>query len=371
MKVFMAGTSLDPAYGGPAYSVSRLATALVDVGIDVGLWSPDGSAISTDLVPRDSLVMRLAGSEREALDRFGEPDVIHDNGLWRSHNHRLCAIASSRRIPRVVSTRGMLEPWAVKHKWLKKRIAWWVYQRRDLMKTAAIHATSATELRNLSGLLPRVPLQLIPNGVDLPDPRQTGQRIAETPRIRTALFVGRIYPVKGLPMLVQAWARVRPDRWRLKIVGPDESGHRREVERAVAAAGLENEISFPGQLSGDEKDAAFRGADLFVLPTHSESFGMAIAEALSYGLPVLTTTGAPWAALAEHGCGWQVEPTVDGIERGLRTATALDSQTMAGMGKAGRVLVDSEYRWSLAAARFVHLYEQVTREGNGVPLATA
>jgi glycosyltransferase involved in cell wall biosynthesis len=368
VKVFLAGTNFDPAYGGPAYSVSRLAAALAQCGVEVGLWAPDGSAATTSLLLHDSGVRRLRGTELQALEAFGKPDVLHDNGLWMPHNHRLCRIAASRAIPRVVSTRGMLEPWAVNHKWLKKRTAWWIYQRMDLKRAAVHHATAETEAKNLSRLGLGVPVRLIPNGVDLPSDG-IGRRAEVTAngnRVRTALFVGRIYPVKGLPMLVEAWARVLPEGWRLQIVGPDEAGHRLVVEKAIAAAGLEHAISFSGPLDGAAKAAAFGSADLFVLPTHSESFGMAIAEALAHGLPVLTTTGAPWPALSERACGWRVDPTVEGLEFGLRSVSALDSGTLAAMGRAGRDFVASEYRWNLVAARFGRLYEEISGRVGGV-----
>lgn len=356
MKIFLSGTSLDPAYGGPAYSVSRLATALGEAELDVGLWAPDGSALTAVQIPGGAKVTCLGGAPSEALDNFGKPDVIHDNGLWRSHNHALSELAAARGIPRIVSTRGMLEPWARNHKWLKKKIAWWVYQRRDLRRAAAIHATSADELSNLDMLSLGVPARLVPNGVDLPPERRA---IESERRIRTALFIGRLYPVKGLPMLIEAWARVRPQGWRLVIAGPDEGGHRLVLERAIAEARLGESVSFPGPLHGRAKEDAFQDADFFVLPTHSESFGMAVAEALAHGLPVLTTTRAPWPALEERGCGWRVLPTVDGLAEGLGRVAALDSPALSGMGRLGRSLVESEYRWTSVAAQFVQLYEQV------------
>jgi glycosyltransferase involved in cell wall biosynthesis len=165
-------------------------------------------------------------------------------------------------------------------------------------------------------------------------------------------------------MLVEARARVLPEGWRLQIVGPDEAGHRVVVEKAVAAAGLEGAISFSGPLDGDAKAAAFRGADLFVLPTHSESFGMAIAEALAYGVPVLTTTGAPWPVLTERGCGWRVDPTVEGLAHGLRSAVSLDSETLSAMGVAGRDFVASELKWELIASQFHRLYEETVGRTN-------
>ncbi|OHE88826.1 MAG: hypothetical protein A3G75_08885 [Verrucomicrobia bacterium RIFCSPLOWO2_12_FULL_64_8] len=162
-------------------------------------------------------------------------------------------------------------------------------------------------------------------------------------------------------MLVEAWARVRPPSWCLQIVGPDEAGHRAEVERAVSAASLSDVICFVGPLDGDAKQSALLNADLFVLPTHSESFGVVVGEALAHGLPVLTTTGAPWPMLIERGCGWRVDPTVDGLAEGLRQATALDSETLQAMGAKGRELVETEFRWDRVAKQFATIYDDLVR----------
>lgn len=359
MKVFLAGTSLKPEYGGPAYSVSRLATALTEAGVEVGLWTPDQSVAATRFLASDSRVRRLTGTAERSLDSFGHPDVLHDNGLWLRHNHRLAALARARRIPRVVSTRGMLEPWAMSHKRWKKRIAWLVYQRRDLKRAGFLHATANAEAANLERLGLGIPVRVIPNGVDLPEIDADSAR-SKTGGVRTALFLGRLYPVKGLPMLVEAWERVRPEGWRLRIAGPDESGHRSEIERRVSAAVLGEVISFAGPLDGDRKQAALLDADLFVLPTRSESFGVAVGEALAHGLPVLTTTAAPWPMLAERGCGWRVEPTADGLAQGLREATSQDPTTLERMGAKGRDLVASEFTWESVASQIVSMYGDLT-----------
>jgi glycosyltransferase involved in cell wall biosynthesis len=183
--------------------------------------------------------------------------------------------------------------------------------------------------------------------------------VADAPM--TAVFLGRIYPVKGLPMLVEAWSRVRPAGWRLVIAGPDEAGHRREVEAAVAAAGLTDVVSFPGAVSGAAKTALLTGTDLFVLPSHSESFGMALAEALAHGAPALTTTAVPWPALEQRQCGWRAAPSADGLAEKLRVATAMDRPTLRAMGGAGRELVAAEYGWPRIASAFVSLYESLAR----------
>jgi glycosyltransferase involved in cell wall biosynthesis len=358
VKIFLAGTSLLPSYGGPAYSVARLAIALGEAGARVGLWTADQSVSRTPLLSVRGKVRLMIGNASDALTKFGAPDVLHDNGIWLAHNHRLAVLAAQRRVPRLVSTRGMLEPWAFRHKRLKKLLAWQLYQRRDLQQTLLLHATAAQEARSIEAFGLGVPVCIIPNGIDVPDmePKKVAEREGAG---RTALFLGRIYPVKGLPMLIEAWAQVRPQNWRLRIAGPDEAGHRAEVERAVSVAGLNGMVSFVGPVQGEAKSSAYFNADLFILPSYSESFGMAIAEALAHGLPVLTTKGVPWSGLAVRGCGWSVDPTVEGIAAGLRQAVAQDSATLRDMGVKGRAWVAVDFGWDAVAARFLAAYEQL------------
>src|SRR5260370_19555280 len=225
----------------------------------------------------------------------------------------------------------MLEPWAISHKGLKKEIAWPLYQRRDLQRAVCHIATGDAEARSLEDLELGVPIAIVPNGVDVPEERpfsiaSESEKACRNGRKRTALFLGRIYPIKGLPMLIDAWARVRPDGWHLRIAGPDEADHQKLVEREVSAAGLGEVVSFTGLIEPQMRTSAFLDADLFILPTHSESFGMVVAEALAHGVPVFTTTAAPWAILRETGCGWSGDSTGECITEGLCQVTGLERE---------------------------------------------
>ena len=337
---------------------------MAEAGAHVGLWAADGSASSTPLLPTDSNVRRFGGSAAAALRTFGGVDIMHDNGIWRWHHHRLAALAEELAVPRIVSTRGMLEPWAFRHKLIKKRFAWSMYQARDLKRAQCHVATSQTEARNLRSLKLSVPVTTIPNGIDVPEEGDASLSRRGRGLTRTALFLGRIYPIKGLPMLVEAWARVRPDGWLLRIAGPDEAGHQKEIERLVTAAGLGDSIMFTGPIGPDQKSAAFYDADLFVLPSHSESFGMAVAEALAHGVPVLTTTGTPWPILREKECGWWVEASADGLTQGLRQATSASTDALRAMGMRGRAYVTAELNWKHIADLMLSTYETVLTQSN-------
>jgi glycosyltransferase involved in cell wall biosynthesis len=355
MKVLLAYTSLDASHGGPPIVVARLAEALSNAGATVALLTADdtGSRPSPLKVPG---VRYFSGGIATAIEEFGRPDIIHDHSLWIPSHRAITNFASLLRIPLVVSPAGCLQPQALRIKAFKKRVAWLVYQRRSLNKAQLIHATSQLELDaiRLLGLTP--PVTLIPHGIDLPDP------IAKaTEAKRTALFLGRIHPVKGLPMLIAAWARVMPENWLLRIVGPDEDRHQAVVEQAVRRARLENTVSFHGPVAGTAKATSFQDADLFVLPSYTENFGVAAAEALAAGLPVITTTVTPWHELDSRGCGWCTAPDETSLASALSRATALPATVLSEMGRKGREWMAADFSWDRITERYLDAYAGLLR----------
>nr|WP_226895242.1 glycosyltransferase [Luteolibacter marinus] len=380
--------SLDPATGGPARSVPQLALAQSGLGHEVGLWAPgmDHGAgtwrvadLASDAVERMQL---LPGEFEQALDSFGRPDLVHDHGIWLPCHRQVAKACAARGIPRIASPRGMLEPWALNHKKWKKRAAWWLYQKRDLQAAAGLHATADSEARQLRRLGLKAPMVVAANGVTVPilesgfltrfDSQEAGCEAGGLPNgfgfeeagckpalHRTALFLSRIHPKKGLPMLVEAWARVRPEGWSMRVVGPDEGGHRGEVERLVAGAGLTDCWSFANSLEGDDKWRAMAAADLFVLPTHSENFGIVVAESLACGVPVITTTAAPWQGLRDHGCGWWVEPDAAALGAALDEATRVEASGLREMGRSGREWMAADFGWEGIARKMEAFYQEV------------
>jgi glycosyltransferase involved in cell wall biosynthesis len=355
MKVLLTSASFAAEYGGPALSVSRLGVALAKEGVEVGLWAPDGSALSSNVVQAEHGVRPLSGSASNAIDTFGALDILHDSGIWLPHNHALAMLSGRGGGCRIVSTRGMLEPWAIRYKAVKKRLAWHLYQKHDLLCADRLHATSVQEAEQLAALGLKRPIDVVPNGMDLPSENVLGKRRACPERI--ALFLSRIHPKKGLPMLVEAWARLRPEGWRLVISGPSELGHADEIAQEIQRFGIGDMIKLIGPQYGEDKMNILLDADLFVLPTHSENFGMAVAEALAYGLPVLTTTGAPWQEIAVRRCGWWVAPEVDPITNALYEALQTSDHNLRAMGARGRALIAAAYGWQGVATRMIENYQ--------------
>ena len=188
---------------------------------------------------------------------------------------------------------------------------------------------------------------VLTNGVDIPTAAASHTRAPDQPR--TALFLSRIHPVKGLDRPIDVWNAARPQGWRLRIAGPGASGYCDEVARRIVRAGLERQVSLEGPVYGAAKTQAFISADAFLLPSHSENFGIVVAEALAHGVPVLTTTATPWQVLESEHCGWWVSPTSEAIARGLTAVVAASDETRKAMGLRGRALVKRQFAWRAIA----------------------
>jgi glycosyltransferase involved in cell wall biosynthesis len=235
------------------------------------------------------------------------------------------------------------------------------------------------EYRHLRDLGMRQPIAVIPNGVALPEARDAGAvQVPSNPECesgrharshsrasrglgepsRVALLLSRVHPKKGLLELVRAWARVAPPGWRLWIAGPDEGGHWAEVAHVIAELGLDSSVHYLGPVEAGVTSALYQQADLFILPTFSENFGLVVAEALAHGVPVITTRGAPWADLETFGCGWWIDTGVEPLALALRAATSLSDAERAAMGERGRIYV-RRYDWDAIATEMVAVYRWV------------
>lgn len=297
-------------------------------------------------------------SHAQELESF----LFHDHGLWLPLNHEVAVEAKKRRVPRIVSTHGMLSPWAMKHRAWKKKIAWMLYQHKNLKEVDVLHATSKTEALILQDMFPKVPVALIPLGVDLPPPPIRPVKFSE--RRRKILFLSRLHPVKGLPNLIQAFADQDTDRWELIIAGPDEDNHQAEVEQLVYQLGLEESVKFIGSVQDESKWNLYQQADIFALPSFTENFGLVVVEALAHCVPVITTKGTPWSELVSNKCGWWIDGNVEALTHTLRQAIRLSDDERLAMGQRGYQLVAQKYTWQRSAEKMVALYTWLLGTGS-------
>src|SRR5437764_1855880 len=252
----------------------------------------------------------------------------------------------------------MLEPWSLQRSRTRKWIARRLYQDRGIKRAACLVATSEMELQNICRAGFDQPIAIVPNGVDLPArPAQNRRHRESSPR--TALFLSRLHPKKGLLNLIEAWRQLRPTDWQLVIVGPDDHNYGREAKAAVCKGKLSEVVHFRGPAWGENRFDHYWSADLFVLPSFSENFGLAVGEALACELPVITTRGLPWQDLVRCDCGWWIEIGVEPLVRALREAVELSDDVRAEMGARGRRLITEKYDWGSAGRRLKKVYDWV------------
>jgi glycosyltransferase involved in cell wall biosynthesis len=269
-------------------------------------------------------------------------------------------VARRDGVPLMISPRGTLSEWAMQSGSPFKRVFWPLVQRPALDATNCFHATATSECEDIRRMGFRQPVAIIPNGIDIPDlPPKVRSNF------RTLLFLGRIHPVKGLDILLPAWQAVqdRFPEWRLRIAGPDNHGYLTEMQRLAGELRLER-TEFSGALWGAQKWCAYGQADLFVLPTYSENFGMSVAEALAAGTPVIVTKGAPWGGLAEQRVGWWIDIGVDQLVACLEDALTRSSNDLTEMGRRGRDWMAAEYSWAHVTQQMVETYRWMLEGGN-------
>ena len=376
MNLLYSMNWLHPDYGGPYTSVWELACHVQQQNQEVSLLSTDSSfmpaqppsdALKVQTVPcrflpgiRTMWLPNGTSKIRQVFDQL-QPELVHDNGLWLSLNHRVCQEAKQRNLPYVLSPRGCLDPWAMDYRSWKKQLALTLYQKRDLQRVDCFHAASELEAESIRAQGFHQPIAVIPNGVSWGSSSPTSQK---PPSEKVAVFIGRLHPIKNLPSLFRAWALVRPEGWILKIAGSDEAGHRAELERLAVELGIAEQVRFLGPIYGEAKWELLQQASLAFLVSHSENFSLFVAEALGFGVPVIASRTTPWKCLEEQGLGAWVEGSPEGIAAAMQRRMSMSEQEVQTMVDAALVFARSAFTRSRIAEQFVSVYEWLLGEGD-------
>lgn len=357
---------IDQEAAGPSYSVPRLCQSLAACGNQVELTCiaarGEIPGVMLDLHPQWPFLGRFAVSTSlaSALGRkAARVDIVHNHSLWSMVNVAAGWVVPGQHAKLVTSPRGTLSAWALGRSRGLKRVLW-PLQRRALSKADLLHATSDVELQEIRAHGFCAPVAVVPNGIDLPDLPLLRQETG----VLTLLFLSRIHPTKGLDRLLHAWARLQPrhSNWRLVIAGRGDAEHVQEVHALAKSLGVQR-VEFPGPLYGEAKAQAYFEADLFVLPTHSENFGMVVAEALAHGCPAVVGRGAPWSGLEAEGCGWWVDISVPTLTAALDAAMQLTPDQLIDMGLRGRAWMERDFGWDAIGQKMDAAYRWLLTGG--------
>lgn len=340
-------------FGGQVFAMASMVDGLASKGETIGVFSvhrpEEGhpveqvSSVATTLCHDASWGALRHSRQLWSALHDAKPSLIHSHGLWTDVNRCAAVMARKKGIPHVLGPCGMLDPAALQRSgWKKKLVGRW-FQHDALTQASCLLANSEQEYIDIRRFGLPNPVAILPNPV--PGPTSMSAALLPTKALfplnkKTVLFLGRIHPVKGLSRLVEAWSRLILDYadWQLVMAGPDEDGHRAVIEAQITRLGCSSTIHLIGPLDTPAKWAALQSADLFVMPSDFENFGISIAEAMMAGLPVITTTGTPWKKLSDKGAGWWVDSSTDGLRQALVDAIGRTDESRAEMGRLGSEL---------------------------------
>ena len=283
------------------------------------------------------------------------PDLVHVNCCWQPESAMVQRWSAKRGFKTVYSPHGMLEPWIVqRHYWTRKVPALWLYQKAAIRNSDVIHATAESERQNLLELGYNRNVAVVPNGIDVDSIRMK----SSWKRTRTLLFLSRVHEKKGIDILIEALAELKEliTGYRIIIAGEGDENYISFLKGLALQKGIAKQIEFIGGVYGERKWELFQQADIFVLPTHSENFGIVVAEALASGTPVITTTGTPWEKLNTRHCGWWIPCNEKDLKSALLSAVSLKEEELESLGRNGRKLMEEKYSIQAIADKMRNLY---------------
>jgi glycosyltransferase involved in cell wall biosynthesis len=355
MKVLHITNSIDKSAGGPARSVPQTCVELARLGISIELVTQESNdkvdlAETTNLTVsfRNIWELFLYGSRLSSK----KVDIIHLQHIWNPYIQVMAFWAYHKKIPYIVTPRGMLEPWIMANNPWKKKTAMFLYQRKAIQRAVHIHATGEMEKRNIQALGFSNPIAIIPNGIDLGEVKSVKKQYGS----KKMVFLSRIHPKKGIELLLEAWRESETMGWTLNIAGDGDATYVASLSHSAQDLG---NVHFVGPQYGEAKWDFLLSADVMVLPTYSENFGIVVAEALAIGVPVITTKETPWEDLKTYQCGWWIDLSVSNLKIALSDAFCTSNVILESMGTNGKKLIKEKYEIKSVGKKIFNLYQKI------------
>ena len=287
-----------------------------------------------------------------------KPNIVHVNCCWLPQSAFTQKWAQKLGYKVVLSPHGMLEPWIMaRHYWTKKLPALLLYRKAAIRNADCLHATAETEKENLLKLGYNSKIKVVANGIDV----DSIVIKKDWHKKKNILFLSRVHVKKGIEFLLEAVSLLKSqmDGYIINIAGEGDDDYIISLKKKASELGIEKMVSFCGGVYGEDKWRLYREADVFVLPTYSENFGIVVSEALACGTPVITTKGTPWKELETEKCGWWTEIGTEATMKALLDFLSKDENTLKILGMNGRKLVENKYSTQKIAYDILDMYKSI------------
>jgi glycosyltransferase involved in cell wall biosynthesis len=361
------------------------ALARQGVHVEIATTDADGAALRLDSAITAACPVPVRVFPRDFSERWKfsrglgrwlwrhacEYDLLHVHALWNFATSAACAAARHCGVPIVLRPCGMLSPYTWGRSPWRKRLYWWAVERRNLASACKVHVTSTAEADEVAALQlrPSPDTVIVPEGVDDSawQIRQRPDYLRQRCRGRagdrpTVLFLSRLHPKKGIvDFLLPAFARLRRDAFLVVAGGADEHApeHEAEVRAAVERFGVADRVALVGSVSPAERWWLFDGADVFVLPSRSENFGIVVAEAMARSVPVVVSNEVQASEHVKRAdAGRVVSLSLDELARTVDDLLAEPSARRV-LGHNGAEYARAYLNWDRIAASIVEVYEAV------------
>ena len=382
MRVLYVTASMSPEWGGPTSSVAGLVSELSKIGLDCEIVTTVGHRVGHKLISLPGVKIHrfdigflgkiwtayapsMFGLLECEMKKF---DLVHINQIWHYPVYIASQVARKQKVPYILSIRGELEPRRLCYRGFKKKVYLNLILKRILNSAEGIHTlTDAESSISLKTMLMGCRYFQAPNGVFSVSSVEEDDILVfldKYPRLREKqiiLFMSRLHMMKGLEILSEGFVRLasRFSNALLLIAGEDEDGTRQRSLSILKKAGVSDRVVFTGMLTGKDKYAALKLADIFVLPSYSEGFSNAIIEAMSMGIPVVISPQCHFPEVESSQSGLIVEVEPSALERAISELLS-NEQTRITMGANARSLIEKEYTWPTIAKSFLSFYRTVT-----------
>ncbi|MCM3544954.1 glycosyltransferase [Priestia megaterium] len=372
MKILHIMANLAPRYGGPSQAIVGMTESLSNLSHEVTIFTTnqDGDGVldvsTKEPIQRNGVTIRYFSIQtprffgtsfpmlRELKREIRKFDIVHIHSLYLFHGAVAAYYCRKYNIPYIVRPHGTLDPFLYKRHRGRKAILEFLFENKNLNHAAALHYTTEEEWELAKEFINNPNGFVVPNGINLENyysPKSLDEFYDKYPEIKgkkVVLFFSRLNFKKGLDLLIDSFTQVAKQKEdvHLMIVGPDNEGYGAQVKGWIKENNIDNKVTFTGMLTGEEKLQALSVAEMFVLPSYSENFGISVIEAMIMGLPVIISNKVNiYRELLKCDAGEVVNCNSEELTRSI--LKLLDDTTYAQkLASNGEKMVKEYYQWS-------------------------